>query len=109
MPISGATTVTKETLEETLDTNNLGAVTDSVEIGSLSVVGLYVSGVSGSHTSHVITLEISPDDVEWFDTEHKVLGVGNVHDAKCACFYARAKVTAAEGSASLSKVQIITT
>ena len=108
MPISGSTTVSKETLQETLDTNNQGAITASLEISSLNMVGLYVSNDSGSHVSHVVTLQISPDDVEWFDTEHKVTGVGDIHDAKCACLYVRAIVEVAEGSASSSKINLIT-
>jgi len=82
-----------------LDSNNLGDVCDHLYINGNKAVGIYISAASGSHTTHVITLQISPDGITWHDSAHIVTGIG-YKEADTIAQYIRLKVTTAEGSPS---------
>ena len=88
---------------------NTAATTDSISVSSHGIVGLYVAAVSGTHATHITTLQASPDDgVTWFDTSHTITGVGAVFNIICSATDVRAKITTLEGSASVVDVHIVT-
>ena len=82
-----------------IDTDNNGAVTSSLYINGNKTVGVYVTAVTGSHATHVLTVQVSADDSNWFDSSSTVTGIGFVEFDTIAQ-HVRAKVTTAEGSAS---------
>lgn len=106
MPIGGGGHDTYELTKTDIDANT-NYTTESLDITDGTYVGLYVSSKSGSSSTHVVTLQISPDGVKWFDTDHTIKGTGNVHDVICIAQYVRAKVTTREGSASTIDIDII--
>lgn len=107
MPIGGGGLDTYSDTFTGIDANSEGAVTGSITLGLFGRVGLFVTGTSGTHSTHVVTLQLSPDGVKWFDTDHVFTGVGNDHDAVCTGQEIRAKVTTAEGSASIIEIDLV--
>ena len=109
MSISGGTPATfEELICPSLDTNNNGAVTDSLDIAilPLGIVTTSVISLTGTHATHVITLQTSPDDTVWFD-RNTIAGSDTCNDCDInAMRYIRAKVTTVEGAASTCKVII---
>jgi len=55
---------------------------------------------TGTHSTHVVTLQISSDDSTWTDTAHIITGVGIKDNVQTAARYVRLKVTTNEGAAS---------
>ena len=96
-----------EVLEEILNTNSLGAFSSPLEMEGMVYVGMYVCGDSGSHSSHVVTLQVSPNGTDWFDTNDTVTGTGFVKQDLIVATEIRAKVTTAEGATSTCKVYLI--
>lgn len=94
-------------LAETGIDANTGSVTASVSVGDGSLIGLYVSAASGAHSTHVVTLQISPDGTKWFDTTHTITGAGQIHNITCVADEVRASVTTSEGAASTIDIDII--
>ena len=89
-----------------VDANVLNAVTASLDLFSLKNVSFGVSDESGTHATHVITLQYSADDTNWFDSSHTITGEGMVDDITTNFQYVRAEVTTAEGAASVVTVGI---
>ena len=100
MPIGGGGTDTYSLSETGINANSTSSVTAAMTIGDTGHVGLFIAGSGGSHSTHVVTLQISPDGIKWFDTVHTITGTGNLHDEICTALEVRAQVTTAEGSSS---------
>lgn len=106
MPIGGGGTDDYSLNETGVDANSTSSVTGAMVIGDTGHVGLFVTDTSGTHGTHVVTLQISPDGVKWFDTTHTLTGVGNLHDQVCTASEVRAKVTTAEGASSVIEIDL---
>ena len=83
-----------------LDTNNLNATTISLDISDNEAVAFSVVNASGAHTTHVITLQCSLDDSEWFDISTTITGLGVKNNITIITKFVRLKVTTAEGGTS---------
>lgn len=93
---------------ETLDTNVLNATTSSIETFDATYVAVFVVDKAGAHTTHVITLQVSPDNVNWFDTSLTVTGSpGKINGTLCIANYVRGKVTTVEGAVSTVDITLI--
>jgi len=103
--------VTKFTDEITLglDANNTDSVTDSLDIKENLSVAWSVLEQTGSHSSHVLTLQRSTDNVNW-DNTILTITAGTTYVIKTVesveVRYIRVKVTTAEGGASTVDVII---
>lgn len=88
-----------------LDANSASA-TNELDLGDAKYIGMYVIADTGTHATHVITLQVSPDDTNWYNTTHTVTGVGFTHEDMCIGHSVRAKVTTLEGAPSTVDVMI---
>lgn len=95
-------------LSSNLNLNSTSTVSDKIELKSLRSVGVHVVSVSGTHTTHVLTLQLSPDDgTTWCDTTTTVTGSGKyVSNNTCFATHARVKCTTAEGAAAVCNVYL---
>lgn len=107
MSIGGGGLDTYESTFSSVDANSESLVTDSILIGDLGLVGIFVSAISGSHANHIVTLQISPGGSKWFDTDHIVTGIDSNHQAICIGDKVRAKIVTAEGSPSVIEIDIV--
>jgi len=83
-----------------LDAN---AATNSLtlDIGIASLVGFQIRGATGAHTTHVVTLQSSVDNINWEDaTGATVTGEGFKGEVTISSQFVRASVTTPEGGAS---------
>lgn len=92
-------------LNTTIDTNVMNTVTASSDVSTCDQVTFYVTGRTGAHDSHVVTLQFSSDNTNFHDSPFSITGVGclQVTDIK-SVYYIRLKVTTAEGALSTSEV-----
>lgn len=107
MPISGTPNTVDTQVDTGVDTNVLNTTTTPLRMDGAKNASLYVVANTGAHANHVLTLQVSHDNSNWYDTTHTVTGVNNEHDIYCIAGWVRAKVTTAEGGASTSDVSII--
>ena len=89
-----------ESIELNVDAN-ANTVTPSLDMSNARDVIFQVIGNAGLHTTHVVKLQVSLDDVNWRTTVLSVTGEGisdgsSLNIAK----FARLKVTTVEGAAS---------
>lgn len=87
---------------------NASTITSAIEIGDTSMIGVYVQSASGTHGTHVLTIQLSPDGNNWFDSTHTITGLGNLHEITCVALNARCKITTVEGATSTIDVFLIT-
>jgi len=91
-----------------LDTNLLNDFTDTVVVPEGATLStFFVVGKTGSHSTHEVTLQISPNGTNWFDTSKTLVGLGPKSPFDCICINVRVKVTIAEGSASTCDIYIV--
>lgn len=92
---------------EAFDTDDNGAVTDSLYINGNKTVGIYVSANTGSHATHVITTQVSSNGSDWYDTSpaQDVTGIGYIEFDTIAQ-NVRCKVKTVEGSTSTCNITI---
>ena len=107
MPISGAAISRFEKTETGLNANSLGAVTTAIELDEDEHLGIFILDNSGTHATHVITIQASPDNTNWFDTSYTLTGTGFLNNTTIITRYIRAKVTTAEGAASVINVCVV--
>lgn len=90
--------------DASLNGNSLNDTTPSIEMGEDMYVSVYVKSASGSHSTHVLTLQTSPDGTDWYDTSSTITGTGVLGNILCVTGEVRIKVTTIEGVASLIDV-----
>jgi len=97
--------------EHLLDMNALNDETPGYAIHDCTTVSVYVKGETGTHSTHVITLEIFTEPNSWIPTSHTITGVGSLPTGSLNLLGRRikAKVTTVEGSASTATVYIMAT
>lgn len=99
-----------EVISLAADMNDTATVTDSIDTTTAKdgVISFFVNGVSGSHGTHVVSLQYSADDSTWYSsTTNTVTGNGHI-DARSpsAGRYVRLKVTTAEGLISTADLYL---
>ena len=106
MSIGGTRKTGNEYTDSALDAN-ASSVTTALKTNSARYVSLFVLADTGAHTTHVITIQISGDGVNWEDTSNTVTGVGSKINVLCVAGFVRAKVTTPEGGASTVDVTVV--
>lgn len=89
-----------------VDTNVLDAASTSLDVGKATMAELVIVGKTGTHGTHVVTLQTSPNDIDWLDTSVTVTGAGRAIHNPCPCAFLRVKITTAEGAASTCDIHI---
>lgn len=108
MPIAQGTADNFNELTTTGVDANANTVTAALELRGAINVAMYTKVNTGASTTHVVTIQVSPDDkTTWFDTTHTVLGIGMTHDNVCVATHIRAKVTIVEGAPSTIDIILI--
>ena len=87
------------------DTDIVNATSGSLYINGNKTVGVYVHAATGAHATHVITVQISANNIDWFDSTSTITGTGFVEFDTIAQ-YVRIKVTIAEGAVSTCNIKI---
>jgi len=96
-----------EHIETGLDANSVGDVSTSLEIKENSVVTMQVIASSGGNTTHIIDLQCSANNSNWHNvTSGSVNQIGIVDGLTVGARYIRARVSTAEGSASIVDVYL---
>lgn len=91
-----------------VDTNdNSSNFTTTVNIKDATSISLQVVGATGTHATHVITLQTSNDGSNFVDSSSTVTGEGILENVAVSAAYARGSVTTAEGAASTSNVILV--
>ena len=85
---------------------NATTTTVSLHVDDNKKVAFHVVAATGSHATHVITLQCSLDDSNWFDTSSTITGLGVVNNVDIITHFVRLKVTTNEGSASTVNIII---
>ena len=93
-----------ECIEAALDTNVGDGVSASIDMRDTHKLGVAVVAKTGTHGTHVITVQESPNDTDWFDSSSTITGVGIVEDIEVDMRYARVKVTTPESATSTCDV-----
>ena len=88
---------------------NASSVTAAFNKEGFSNITMFIIPESGTHATHVITLQDSTDGINWVDTTYTVTGDGNFKKKLCTKKYIRAKVTIMEGSTCIVTIAIIAT
>ena len=78
---------------------NANTVTQSLDMRNARDVVFQVIANSGTHATHVVTLQVSMDDTNWFTTSFSLTGVGITSTSFLnLAKFARLKVTTVEGA-----------
>lgn len=88
------------------DMNALGNAT-ALKAKGATIASLIVKHVSGTHVTHIITIQVSRDGTDWVNTNHSITGLGVLDAVLCLGNEYRARVTTVEGSASTADVTLI--
>ena len=88
-----------------IDSNALTAGT-TMPTHDATYVTIDVKGISGAHSNHIVTLQISFNNTDWTDTANTITGEGSKTNVLCIAPYVRAKVTTVESAASTIDVTI---
>jgi hypothetical protein len=87
---------------------NAASTTTPLDLDQATTIGMSVRAASGTHATHVVTLQLSMDEgVTYEDTNHTITGIGNIHNVTCLTDFVRAKVTTLEGAASTVNISIV--
>ncbi|MBL4820131.1 MAG: hypothetical protein JKY98_03935 [Gammaproteobacteria bacterium] len=87
--------------------SDASSVSTALVMEGAKLAAFFVVANTGTHATHVITMQVSPDGTNWFDTSHTITGVGNLHNIGCAAEQIRCKVTTLEGATSTVDITII--
>ena len=82
-----------------LDANALTAGT-TMPTHDATYVSIDVKADTGAHANHIVTLQVSFNGTDWFDTSNTITGVGRKTNVLCIAPYVRAKVTTVESGSS---------
>lgn len=85
---------------------NAATTTTTLHIDDNTYVAFEVRAASGTHATHIITLQQSFDDSNWTNTGSTVTGTGLVDNIQITSHFVRLKVTTTEGGASTVDVTI---
>jgi len=100
------------TKTELIDTNNVGAVTGKLNVRALSKITLDVAGVTGTHATHRVALQVSVNGDDWRAAEDsagnpiRIAGDTMLQNIEVSAAVVRARVSTAEGAVSTCNVTI---
>lgn len=106
MSIGGTKNTGNEHTDSALDAN-ASSTTTPLKTNGGRYISLFVLDDTGTHATHVITIQISGDGVNWEDTANTVTGTGSKVNVLCIAGFVRAKVTTLEGGASTVDVTLV--
>lgn len=86
---------------------NASVSTVGMDLQGNTKVGVYITDVSGAHTTHITTLEISHNNTDWFATTTTITGLGFNQLTEVAARFARATISLVEGGASVIDITLI--
>ena len=89
-----------------IDANTEG-VTESLPLDDQRLIGFYVNPESGSHNNHILILQVSGNDIDFYDTPAALTGCGAMPDQWYSANYIRLKIATPEGGASKININII--
>lgn len=98
-----------EIKEDGKDTNSLSTKTAGVDVSSCDQLTFYVIPNTGSHATHIVTLQFSPEDVDasYQDSTYNIPGTGCLHVSDIqSVAWVRLKVTVKEGAVSTCDLAI---
>ena len=98
-----------EISETGLDTNSTSTKTAGTDVSTCEEATFYVIAATGAHTTHVVTLQFSHEDVDasYQDSEHTLTGVGCKHVSNIqSVAWMRLKVTTVESGTSTCDMAI---
>lgn len=105
--ISGSTNKSENRTFPDFNANVLSE-TEEMEMGDATMVGLYITGNTGTHNTHVVVLSVSGDDGETYvDTTYKVTGVGSILDITVIGTHVKAKLLTPEGGPSKIDISLV--
>ena len=87
----------------TLNANVVDANAGEIGISAEPTITLYVFGATGTHDTHYVAMEVSPDGSNWMRLPYPVRGLGEM-TYTIAAQKARAAVDIPEGSTSTINV-----
>ena len=96
-PISGKHF--SELTQTGLDANTT-TLSNSLDVSDNKSIAYSISSNTGTHSTHIITLQCSLDDSEWFDTNSSITGLGVENNIFIITQFVRLKVTTNEGDTS---------
>lgn len=83
-----------------LDANDTATVSDALDISENNFVAYSVQTASGTHASHIVTLQCSLDGTTWHDSTSTLTRTGFVDNVRTTTRFVRLKISTAEGEAS---------
>ena len=106
MPISTPNTNFADATAYQIDTDDVASATDTLNIEESLTIGFFTTAVSGTHASHILTLEVSPDGTDWYASSLTKTGVGYANGYTTAAKFCRVRCSTAEGASSQVNVII---
>lgn len=94
--------------EDGLNANSTSTVSSSITGIGKKYASFYVSDAGGAHNTHVLTVQVSPDGTQWFNTSTTLTGVGLIPPVLICCHSVRLKITTAQGASSTINIQSVT-
>ncbi len=86
--------------------SNASSTTSSLDISDNEWVAFEAIANTGTHGTHVLTLQCSMDDSNWTDTASTLTGTGVVDKVQIIAKFVRLKVTTVESATSTIDVTI---
>lgn len=90
---------------------NAATSTTALDLLGATKLGLYIVAVSGTTTTHVVTLQVSPDNVTWYNTSTTITGATALTSfvglTEVVARFARATVTTVQGVAAVIDITLI--
>ncbi len=100
MPYIASSSNFSEDITLNADANSTSTVTASLDVKDAFVAFIEVTAVTGTHASHVLTIQCSADDSIWSNMAQTISGAGTVALADLGPRFIRGKITTAEGGTS---------
>jgi len=103
---------TLEDITTGLDANSVDSKTTGIETAGFKRFVMHILGKTGTHATHEIELQSSPDNDKWFTARNedgttiKVTGQGHKLHFTASSRYLRAKVVVSEGATSTVDIYI---
>ena len=96
-----------ELTEDGLNANSTATVSSALDVSDNKNVSFTVKAASGTHATHIITLQSALETSgDWITTASTLTGIGAVDNIQTTMKFVRLKVTTAEGAASTVNIII---
>lgn len=105
LPVTASTSSSTTSSTAGADVNSTATVTAALDCSEARRVGVQVTGATGTHSTHVVELQVSVDDTNYYAISTEVTGEG-VAEVETAATKVRAKVKTAEGTAATADIVV---